>query len=110
MKHPRAPRRSPSVADDTGRSQPTTVFNLDPARFALFSREEELDYAVIAVGSKVSGAGTIGDFGYCVLSDHPDKHVLGMNVNIIQHPNAFPKMIALRNNLLTARTERHAPV
>jgi hypothetical protein len=73
--------------DDTGRSQPTTVFNLDPARFALFSREEELDYAVIAVGSKASGAGTIGDFGYCVLSDHPDKHVLGMNVNIIQHPS-----------------------
>ncbi|MCS3476097.1 DNA/RNA endonuclease G (NUC1)/V8-like Glu-specific endopeptidase [Bradyrhizobium elkanii] len=90
--------------DDTGRSQPTTVFNLDPGRFALFSQEEELDYAVIAVGSKVSGAGTIGDFGYCVLSDHPDKHVLGMNVNIIQHPNAFPKMIAVRNNLLTART------
>ena len=92
--------------DDAGRSQPTTVFNLDPDRFAIFSQEEELDYAVIAVGSKVSGGGSIADFGFCVLSDHPDKHVLGMNVNVIQHPNAFPKMIAVRNNLLTARTDR----
>lgn len=92
--------------DDTGRSRPTTVFNLDPARFALFSSEEELDYAVIAIGSKVTGADTIDALGYCVLSDHPDKHVLGMNVNIIQHPNALPKMIAVRHNLLTARTER----
>ena len=92
--------------DDTGRSRPTTVFNLDPDRFALFSAEEQLDYALIAIGARVNGEATLKDFGYCVLSDRPDKHVLGMNVNIIQHPSAFPKMIAVRNNLLTARTDR----
>jgi endonuclease G, mitochondrial len=92
--------------DDAGRPEPTTVFSLDPDRFARFSKAEELDYAIIAVGAKMSGAQSLAEFGYCVLSDHPDKHVLGMNVNIIQHPNAFPKMITVRNNLLTARTDR----
>ena len=28
-----------------------------------------------------------------------------MNVNIIQHPNGLPKTIAIRNNLLTARSD-----
>ena len=41
-----------------------------------------------------------------MLSNRPDKHVLGMNVNIIQHPQGLPKMIAIRNNLLDYRTPR----
>src|SRR5262245_21875477 len=53
--------------DGTGRSQPTTVFNLDPAHFALFSPEEQLDYALIAIGDRVSGTATIADLGYCIL-------------------------------------------
>jgi len=35
-----------------------------------------------------------------------NKHVIGMNVNIVQHPNALPKMVALRNNILQYRTDR----
>jgi endonuclease G, mitochondrial len=92
--------------DDQGRPQPTTTYTLDPARFALFSIETELDYALIAIGSRNAGNAALEDLGYCVLSDQPDKHVLGMNVNIIQHPGGWPKMISIRSNLLTGRTPR----
>lgn len=89
-----------------GRPQPTTSFLLDPDRFALFSKEEELDYAIVAVGERISGTGNLADFSFCFLSDRPDKHVLGMAVNIIQHPQGLPKMVAVRNNILQARTDR----
>lgn len=89
-----------------GRPQPSTSFLLDPDRFALFSNEEELDYAIVAVGERISGTGNLADFSFCFLSDRPDKHVLGMAVNIIQHPQGLPKMIAVRNNILQARTDR----
>jgi endonuclease G len=92
--------------DELGRPRATTTFLLDPERFALFSKEEELDYALVAVGRLNVGTGQIADFAYCILSDRPDKHVIGMNVNIIQHPRAWPKMIAVRNNLLEYRTDR----
>ena len=92
--------------DDQGRPQPTTTYTLDPGKFALFSPETELDYALIAIGNRNSGNAALEDLGFCVLSDQPDKHVIGMNVNIIQHPGGWPKMISIRNNLLTARTTR----
>jgi endonuclease G len=92
--------------DEAGRPKPTTTYLLDPERFALFSAEEELDYALIAVGALSSGICPLGEFGCCPLSDTPDRHVIGMNVNIIQHPRGWQKMIAVRNNLLTYRTDR----
>jgi endonuclease G, mitochondrial len=91
---------------DMGRPTPTTSFLLDPERLALFSAEEELDYALVAVGERNAGAGSLSDFHYCPLSNKPDRHVLGMSVNIIQHPNGLPKMIAVRNNVLQHRTDR----
>jgi endonuclease G len=90
--------------DERGRPCATTTFLLDPDKFALFSDEHDLDYALVAVGSSNAGVGILGDFGCCALTDSPDKHVIGMNVNIIQHPRGWPKMISVRNNLLTART------
>ena len=93
-------------AVEGGRPSATTSYALDPDRFALFSPENELDYALIAVGALISGSASLADLSFCILSDRPDKHVIGMNVNIIQHPRAWPKMIAIRNNILTARTDR----
>ena len=90
----------------SGVPSPTTVFLLDPDSFALFSTERELDYALLAIGRINSGTANIKELGYCPLSDTPDRHRLGMNVNIIQHPRGLPKMIAIRNNYLTARTDR----
>jgi endonuclease G, mitochondrial len=92
--------------DENGRPRATTAFQLDPETCAVFSAENELDYALIAVGARISGDATLADLGYCMLSDTPDRHVIGMNVNIVQHPNGWPKTVALRNNTLTFRTER----
>ncbi len=92
--------------DELWHPRPTTTFRLDPERFALLSGEEDLDYALIAIGERQSGAATLAELSHLVLSNRPDRHVLGMNVNIIQHPGGLPKMIAVRNNILDYRTER----
>jgi endonuclease G len=92
--------------DENGRPKATTMYLLDPDRFALFSEEGQLDYALIAVGVLNAGNTPLTELGFCPLSDTPDRHVLGMNVNIIQHPRGWTKMIAVRNNVLTFRTDR----
>jgi endonuclease G len=93
--------------DEHGRRRRTTRFALDPGRFALFSPEiDGLDYAVIAVGDRIDGTAQLTELGYCALSNTPDRHHLGMKINIIQHPEGHYKKIALRNNLLTNRTGR----
>jgi endonuclease G, mitochondrial len=91
--------------DERGVPKPTTTFLLDPSRFALFSPDDQLDYALVALGQRQSGSADPSAFGFCALSDQPDKHVIGMNTNIIQHPSGWPKMISVRNNILTARTD-----
>jgi endonuclease G len=91
---------------EDGRLGQISTFVLEPDRFALFSREEELDYALVAVGDRTAGSGELAEFGFCPLSDKPDKHVIGMSMNIVQHPNGFPKVIAVRKNILQARTDR----
>ncbi len=93
-------------AGEDGTMRPLTTFSLDPVKFAIFSAQEEFDYALIGIGSRTSGSAELDDLGYCALSNSPDRHVLGMNVNIIQHPNGLPKMIAVRNNVLQFRTDR----
>ncbi|WP_194724679.1 DNA/RNA non-specific endonuclease [Noviherbaspirillum malthae] len=90
--------------DETGRPRAMTTYLLDPDRFALFSPENDLDYALIAVGERNAGNADLAEFGFTPISMSPDRHVIGMNVNIIQHPNGLPKLIAVRNNLLTYRT------
>jgi endonuclease G len=90
--------------DELGRPRPTTSFVLDPDKFALFSSVDELDYAVIAVGERQAGPATLAELGFCPISNTPDRHRIGMNCNIVEHPNGWMKMIAVRNNLLTWRT------
>jgi endonuclease G len=89
-----------------GRPSAISTFVLDPQAFELYSTERELDYAVLAVGDRSVGSATMEDLGFCRLLNSPDRHVLGMSVNVIQHPRGMPKMIAIRNNTLTARTLR----
>jgi endonuclease G len=84
----------------------STMYLLSPDDFALFSEIDQFDYALLAVGQRSSGTADLTALAYCPLLNTPDRHVLGMNVNIIQHPLGLPKMIAIRNNILTARTER----
>ena len=84
----------------------TTSFRLDPQRFFLASPEAELDFAVVAIGARMSGVASVSDLGFSPLNPEGNKHVMGMNVNIIQHPKGYYKQVALRNNLLTFRTDR----
>jgi endonuclease G len=91
--------------DRAGRAVAKTVHRLAPERFALFSDEGDLDYALVALGDRIEGTASVDDFGYCPLGFSPDRHRVGMNVNIIQHPNGLPKLIAVRNNLLTGRKD-----
>lgn len=91
--------------DEAGQPRAPTRFRLDPSRLALFSPEVDgLDYALIALGERIDGVAVADDLGFCALSNTPDRHAIGMNVNIIQHPGGTHKQIAVRNNLLTYRT------
>lgn len=89
-----------------GRPLPTTNFALAPDLLALFSREDSLDYALVALGDRISGTAEPAELGACALTNTPDRHRIGAAVNIIQHPNGWPKQVSLRNNLLTNRTRR----
>lgn len=91
--------------DDRGGPVPITTYTLDPARFSVFSPEEDLDFALVALGRRVQGPARPADLGYCPLSNTRDRHRLGMNVNVIQHPGGRLKSVVVRNNLLTYRTE-----
>ncbi len=91
--------------DARGVPRATTSYLLAPQRLALFSPADQLDYAVIALGERQSGTATPEELGFCPLSDQPDKHVIGMAANIIQHPSGWMKMVSIRNNTVTARTE-----
>ena len=93
--------------DQTGRALSKTSFRLDPDRLALFSDEEDLDFAVIALGERIEGNADVAGLGYSPLSFTPDRHRKGINVNIVQHPNGMPKTIAIRNNLVTERDDTH---
>ncbi|MFX5752010.1 hypothetical protein ABTE32_21565, partial [Acinetobacter baumannii] len=75
--------------DARGVPRATTSYLLAPERLALFSPAEQLDYALIALGERQSGTATVEELGFCPLSDQPDKHVIGMAANIIQHPSGW---------------------
>lgn len=92
--------------DDNGRRLAPTRFTLAPEICYLTVAEDDLDFTIVAVGGSIEGGASLADFGYCPLSDRDNKHALGMPVNIIQHPEALPKCIAIRNNLLAARIGR----
>lgn len=79
------------------------VYRLDPDSFYLFSPEEELDYTLIAIGPIHQG-NPEARIGYLPLIAAGDKHVKGMPVNCIEHPNGVYKQLVIRENKLLART------
>lgn len=88
------------------RQAEVSVFRLDPDKIAIFSSEiGGLDYAVVALGERVEGSARVAELGCCPLSNVPNRHIVGMSVNIIQHPGGQHKKLSVRNNLLTHRTE-----
>jgi len=93
--------------DEHGQQRALTRFKLAPEIFSHYSPEEGgMDYAVVALGERIQGDATLDELGYCPLSNSPDRHIIGMNVNIIQHPGGQRKQLSVRHNLLTFRTAR----
>ena len=86
--------RTSSSGDDL----PTTVFALDPARF--FATDPERDCSFIAVGARVSGSRSIGDYPWLPLVGRTGKLEVGDPVYIIQHPEGERMRFALRENRL----------
>lgn len=83
---------------------PTTSYQLAPETFFISSPGKGgLDYAIVAVGQKISGTGTLAEMGFCALSDSPDRHRIGMPANVIHHPVGSPKQITIRQNPVLAR-------
>jgi endonuclease G len=108
--HDRDEAREATIAfdyqlDEDNRPISSTRFSLDPDTCFVTAKETDLDFTIVALGKPQTDGGA-KVFGYCVLSDRDDKHAIGMPVNIIQHPRLLPKIVVLRNNILTKRLER----
>src|SRR5262245_57981505 len=82
-----------------------TSFTFDPAVLFVTDPVEGLDFTLIALGERVAGTRELSYYGYCPLSDAPDKHAIGEVVNIIQHPKGRYKEVVLRENRLVASAD-----
>lgn len=88
----------------TGAPLQSTRFQIDAAIFVTHP-VTGLDFTIVAVGLKVDGPANLGDYGFCGLSDAANKHMLGENVNIVQHPDGRFKEVVLRENKLVSRLD-----
>lgn len=83
-----------------GRLALPVTFDLDPDAF--FVTDATLDYALVALRDRSEdGTMKLGDYGWNKLIEQVGKVVTGEAVNIIQHPEAQPKKVALRENQIT---------
>ncbi len=83
-------------------------FKLESTPTPILNRE--LDFALVAVGSRVSNSGgsstvsqaanAIEDFGWLFLNPQPGKAFIGEFLTIIQHPNGERKQVCVRENRL----------
>lgn len=90
---------------DGDAARPITTFAFDAAACYVFDPIDQLDFTLIAIGPRLSGAKALTSFGYVVLSDAADKHMLGEIANIIQHPQGGYKQLVVRENNLISRDE-----
>ena len=91
--------------DANDRDRAVTSFELDPERCFVHDSIERLDYTVIALGKRLQGSRDLSQTGFLLLSDAPNKHMLGEVANIIQHPRGDFKQVVLRENRLVSRLD-----
>lgn len=78
-----------------------------PVRFAFqpseyFINDEQLDFALVAVApASEDQAVGLEHFSWLRLNPTPGKELVGESVSIIQHPQAEPTQIAVRENQIT---------
>ena len=92
-----------SAENESGLDRSSTPYGLDATRCFAFSQIDDLDFTLIGIGERLSGAKQLEGFGYVPLSDAGDKHMLGELANIVRHPEGRLKQIVLRDNNLVAR-------
>lgn len=83
---------------ENGKTRPVTRFRLNPDAFFLEDGDDTLDYAVVALGERVSGDTTLEEIGSCPLPRNGTVHGVGSFLNIIQHPDDQHKKIVMREN------------
>jgi endonuclease G, mitochondrial len=91
--------------DTQRRTKTPTRFRFAPENVFLTSNQDDLDFTLIAIGSRIDGPRSLEELGYCLLSESPDRHTIGEYVNIIQHPDGRYKEIVLRENRLVWRSD-----
>lgn len=91
--------------DGLGAMLPVTTFAFNPDKCFINAPTAGLDFALIAIGTRLSGAKPLQAFGFNPLSDARDKHALGEFANIIQHPQGQAKQLVVRENNLISRDE-----
>jgi endonuclease G len=84
-----------------GRALQPLSFALEPDAF--FATDRALDFTIVAVAEQSDSGAELAEFGWLRLIEQDGKVLLGELLNIIQHPNAEPKQLALRENRLTDR-------
>jgi endonuclease I/V8-like Glu-specific endopeptidase len=81
-----------------GRRLPGEAFALEPD--VLFVTDRHLDFTLVAVASTSVDGRTLADYGYNQLIEQTGKVLVGEPLNIVQHPDGRPKVVALRENEL----------
>lgn len=82
-----------------GQIRATTTYGFEPDVLHLVNRD--LDYALVAVQREpLHGAVPLSEIGWNPLIEEEGKAIAAQWVNIVQHPNAEPKQLALRENQL----------
>ncbi|HBE70788.1 MAG TPA: hypothetical protein DDW52_21800 [Planctomycetaceae bacterium] len=84
--------------DLSGNLMKRQTFRLSPQNF--FRTNSKIDYSVVAVEATNSEQHLAKNRGWLHLIRESGKAVIGERLNIIQHPDARPQMIALRENTL----------
>jgi endonuclease G len=90
-----------------GVASPITTFSFDPSKCFVPDPIDGLDFTLIALGARLQGLKGLPSFGFIVLSDANDKHMLGEIANIIQHPQGGYKQLVVRENNIVSRDETH---
>lgn len=81
----------------------SSFFRFLPHEF--FELSEDLDFALVAVEAVNQKGEEIKNYGYNQIIKESGKALVGEHVNIIQHPSAEPKQIAIRQNRIIGKVD-----
>ncbi|HLL61772.1 MAG TPA: serine protease [Propionibacteriaceae bacterium] len=86
--------------NDDEELQDTVRLSLQPERCFVTSPVAELDLTLVAVAPTEDGQPPGATFGHIPAQGKTGKALVGQPVNIVQHPDGRPRLIAIRHNLL----------